>query len=98
MTPPVTNHARRRWAERFPGRDLDAELNHAKRPSKKRINDLLKQVPQRYGAMVAAGGGFLISAETNPPAVFVLAADQVRGQGHIVVTAYPLLKRAPRYY
>lgn len=93
----VTYHARRRWAERFPGRNLDEELAKAKRPSKKRINDLLRNIPQRYGEMVRAGGGFLIAAECNPPAVFVIAKDQRAVDRDVVVTTYPLIKRPRRY-
>lgn len=97
MNRAVTNHARRRWAERFADRDLEKELAKAKRPSKKRINDLLRNIPQRYGEMVQAGGGFLISAEHNPPAVFVTVKDQCVPDRDVVVTTYPLIKR-PRHY
>lgn len=93
----LTNHARKRWEERFAGRDLDAELGRAKRPSKKRINDLLRNIPQRYGQMVAEGAQFLISSEQSPPAVFVCVRDQCTANRYAVVTAYPLIKRPHTY-
>lgn len=88
----LTTHARRRWAERFPGRDLEAELASSKRLSKKRWRDLSRQIPVSHRLMVERGGQFWLSSAQSPPAIFVVAPDGA------IVTVYPLTKVPYRTY
>lgn len=80
----ILDHARQRWAERFPGVDLENEYARARRVGKKIRKRIAAACPVAYPQWHKGGfkGRYLLITRTR--IVFVMAAPE------IMVTCFPL--------
>ena len=78
----VTDHARKRWEERFPGRDMVAEFTMSRRPGKATRRKLANQLSDDTRKRTRGGGRYYLVSKAG--AEFVCTPPET------IITTFPL--------
>lgn len=89
-----TDHALKRWDERFPGLDREAVFGRARAAPKKVYNQIRKQCPKHKGALAHWFISYKSALYSRDHKIaFIIGMDPKINQGQRqVVTVFPLQK------